>query len=417
MENRTIKLIIVLSVVSILGILVSQAYWIKKAIEIQDSEFNTRVSSALKIVTKDILMYNQNPSPLIDPVVKVSVYDFAVKVNDRIQPALLEGLLKKEFLIAGIKDDYLYRIYDCFGKTVVNERLISQKAYPTETILYTKFPHDNYFFYLKFPFKRQLWDNIHLWLFSTLVLTVVMIFLAYLLYAVFRQKMLAQVQKDFINNMTHEFKTPITSIALASELLQSDSSQFSYPKILSYAKIINKEVSKLENQVERILQMSEMSRQGIKIKKECIEVHPEILKIVTKFQLLNSEVAFDVDLSVSNTKIFADPLHFCNILENLLDNAIKYSTNNKPTVTIRTYNDRNTFYTSIQDNGIGIERKYQKKIFDNFYRIVKGDVQNIKGFGVGLYYVKLLTKIHNAHVSVSSTPGVGSNFTISFPSI
>jgi two-component system phosphate regulon sensor histidine kinase PhoR len=415
MSNRTIRLITVLSIVSMLGISFSQTYWIKKALETQDAAFHSRVMIALRNVAREILVYNKNQSQLTDPVVKVSKYEYAIKVNDRIQPELLEGLLKKEFLYAGIKEDFYFKVYDCFGKTITYEKLISRE---NQNVIMTnvKFPYDNHFFYLKFPFKKQLWDSLHLWLFSTVVVILVILFLGYVLYAVFKQKMLSQIQKDFVNNMTHEFKTPLTSIVLASEILKESIFPHSHQKVQKYVSIINKEASKLENQIERILQVSSADTERISLKKESVEVHHVISKLTDKFKLINKVVFFSLDYSAANSRITADVLHFSNILDNLVDNAIKYSVED-PYISIRTYNKNDKIFISIKDNGIGIETEHQKKIFNNFYRISDRDIQNVKGFGLGLYYVKLLMKIHRGEIKLESKPGIGSEFILSFTCI
>lgn len=306
----------------------------------------------------------------------------------------------------------MYRIYDCYGKSIAFEKLVSKRILQNQ-LNYIDFKHDNYFFFIKFPFKRQIWNSINLWFISSLVVMIVILFFGYALYVVFKQKMLSEVQRDFVNNMTHEFRTPLTSISLASEILKNSSFTFSPERVLNYVTIINKEAAILENHVEQILQMSYSDREKIKLNKEEVDVNEVILKVIDKFKGIHNTAIFNINLSAKNHTISADIIHFTNILDNLIDNAIKYSPNS-PELEISTYNTNNKIFVKIKDNGIGIELEHHKKIFNNFYRIVNGNLQNVKGFGLGLYYVKLMTKAHNGDIKLLSKIGVGSEFIISF---
>jgi two-component system phosphate regulon sensor histidine kinase PhoR len=233
-----------------------------------------------------------------------------------------------------------------------------------------------------------------------------------------RQKKLSEVKNDFINNMTHELKTPIATIRISSEtLLNLDIQKDDPEKLQRYAGIIYKENKRLEQQVERVLNIAKLDKDEIKLKLETFCIHEIIEEAKENFQFNQLEEQggkISLDLQASQHLIKADVVHVTNIINNLLDNALKYC-DKVPDIEISSRNNKNKITISVKDNGKGISRENQKYIFDKFFRVSTGNLHDVKGFGLGLYYVKTITEQLGGAVSVKSSLGKGSEFSITFP--
>lgn len=229
------------------------------------------------------------------------------------------------------------------------------------------------------------------------------------------QKKLSEIKSDFINNMTHEFKTPIATIQLASDALNNEKVIANQDQIRYYSGIIKEENRRMNKQVEKILQAAQLERDEIKLQLKKIDVHQIIAKVAehTKLQMEEIGARFETQLQAQSTFINADEVHFTNIIYNLIDNAIKYSKDN-PLIRVSTLNNGNQIQIRIQDNGIGMDKDTQGHIFEKFFRAHTGNIHNVKGFGLGLTYVKNIVEAHRGKIEVQSEPGVGSTFTLFF---
>lgn len=229
------------------------------------------------------------------------------------------------------------------------------------------------------------------------------------------QKKLSEIKSDFINNMTHEFKTPIATIQLASDALNNEKVISNEEQIRYYSGIIKEENRRMNKQVEKILQAAQLERDEINLQLKKIDVHQIIAKVAehTKLQMEEIGAAFETQLQAKSTNIQADEVHFTNIMYNLVDNAIKYSKEN-PRILIATKNVGNQIEIKVADNGIGMDKETVGHIFEKFFRAHTGNIHNVKGFGLGLTYVKNIVQAHRGKVEVSSEPGIGSTFTLYF---
>lgn len=233
------------------------------------------------------------------------------------------------------------------------------------------------------------------------------------------QKKLSEIKSDFINNMTHEFKTPIATIQLASDALRNskvikDPEQISY-----YTDIIKEENRRMNKQVEKILQASQLEKEELKMQLKEIDVHEIIEKVkeVTRLQMEEMHITLVTHLDAISTHIMADEVHFTNIIYNLVDNAMKYSSPQNPMITLSTGNIGTQIFISIQDNGIGMDKETQANVYEKFYRAHTGNVHNVKGFGLGLTYVKKIVEAHKGKIELQSELGKGSTFTVSFVNV
>jgi two-component system phosphate regulon sensor histidine kinase PhoR len=337
-------------------------------------------------------------------------------VNSPIDANLLEILLKKAFSSRGIKTDFEYGIYNCDTQCMVFEEYVSSDALPVIESL-NKLPawsETNYYFGIYFPSKSgYLLNRMKIWMFTTVVLLVVILFFGYAMFIILKQKRLSEIQKDFISNMTHEFKTPISTIAVASEVLQQPEIVKEPERLLNYATIINKENKRLKGQVERVLQLASLENDALELDHTKISVNKIISEVVDQFSISHTQGNIDFLANAKNDIIKADKHHFMNMVFNLIDNAIKYS-NSSFEIIITTKNEGGCLFISIKDTGIGIEESEQKLIFDKFYRVGTGNLHNAKGFGIGLSYVKLMTKEFDGSIRVESSVGNGSTFIMNF---
>ncbi len=238
---------------------------------------------------------------------------------------------------------------------------------------------------------------------------------AYTLIIIRKQKRLSEIKNDFINNLTHEFKTPLASIALASRML--DASPMEKQKKEHYLKIIKQEGKRLEGHVDKVLQMAMIDSGNFSLEKKIMDLH-EVIKAVVESMNLSLEKKngiINLNLRSSNANVYADESHIVNIIYNLIDNAIKYSPNT-PDITITTADEKEGISISIKDRGIGIGKEVQKYIFDSFYRAETGNVHNVKGFGLGLSYVKKIIDAHKGSINLISTLNKGTEFNVYLPS-
>ena len=230
------------------------------------------------------------------------------------------------------------------------------------------------------------------------------------------QKKISQIKNDFINNMTHEFKTPIATISLATDSILMPSVLSNVEQTKTFLNIIKEENGRMNSHVERVLQMSMIDKREFSMIKTTLDLHEIINRAVENIRLLAEETGGEVqsELEAQVSKFDVDEIHFTNVIVNLLENALKYAKDN-PHVVISTQNSTRGIVISIKDNGIGMTREQQNKIFDKFYRAEGGNVHNVKGFGLGLSYVKAVIDGHGASISVKSKINVGTEFLLEIP--
>jgi len=251
---------------------------------------------------------------------------------------------------------------------------------------------------------------------SIILIIIVIVMFWRTIIALLKEKEIAEHTTEFLNNMTHEFKTPLTNIALAGKMILKDHQVAENPKTKQYSEIILEENEKLRAQVENVLNMSALERGEMNLRKEIIDVHQLIQEIVKcmNVQIEEHQGKLTLELLASNVNVNADKTHLSNAICTILDNAIKYNKGNLA-IQIQTYNKDNSVFISIDDNGIGIDKEYQKSIFNKYYRVPTGNVHNVKGFGLGLAYVKKIVELHKGNLSVQSELGKGTTLQMSLP--
>ncbi|MCH2213797.1 MAG: HAMP domain-containing histidine kinase [Flavobacteriales bacterium] len=440
MRRNLIGILILLAILSVVGIVITQIFWLDKAFEVQQSQidlrkereaaqakqFNDRVTIALTNVAEEILTINDDPADLFQAVKQIRPNYFTVAINDTVHPYLLERLLRAEFERRNIKENFEYGVYDCFTDSIVFGDYIALSEEENEPVVSAEAPQikwekDGHYFGVFFPHKEVFSletppNQFSTWIFSAVISLIVFCFFAYAVFIVLRQKRLSEMKTDFINNMTHELKTPISSISLSSEVLLKPDIIDQPKRLNRYAELIFSEVRRLRLQVDKVLQLAALDRDKVEIKKDPINLHEIIKKAVNTLELANENEGLKIKthLNAKNPVVLGDEVHLSNVVFNLLDNAFKYSPEN-PEIEVSSISNRSELLMAISDKGVGIPKKSLPYIFDKFYRVPKGNVHDVKGFGLGLHYVKQMVEAHGGKISATSEEGKGSTFRFNLP--
>jgi len=422
LKKKTIKLIIAITSISLAGILLTQIYWVNTAYNLKEEQFDNSVRIAVKSVINQFLD-NKTDTTLVKKLHPISCSGCQFIITDFINPKVLDSLLFSELKCMDIKSNYYYGIYSNYNKKFIagkyknhEEQLLDSQFKFSLSSVYR--PGD---YYLSILFTNKTHILIHrmeLWVFlSLLFLIVLIISFIFVILTILRQKKVSEIKTNFINNMTHEFKTPIATTSLAAEMIQNDDVAHNPERVKKYASIISAENNRLQNQVEQILQVAilESSNQQFYIKK--ININKLLHKAVNSFELQISSrnINFNMQNNAQNPFVMGDKVHVINLFYNLIDNAIKYTPYN-PKIDISTWNEKNGIVISVKDNGIGIDKIYQKDIFNNLFRVPTGDIHDVRGFGLGLYYVKTIVDQLGGSINLISDIEKGSEFLIYFPS-
>jgi len=421
MKRSYIRLIIFFAVFTIIGIFSFQVFWIRKAFDLQQRQFDERVHVALTNVVEEVQRLNMDSSALYEPVKQITSNYYLASTNDTLHPYILERLISEEFSNRNLITDFEYVVYDCFTDSIIFGSSVDMESEAKSLVYRTsnrdKWNKASHYFGVYFPSKSlHLARDMNIWVVSSVFLLLVMIFFAYTIWVILRQKKLSEVRTDFINNMTHELKTPISTISLSTEALNNPKIASDPERLKNYTQIIKEETKRLKGQVDKVLQMATLDKRRVELTKEKINLHKVIEKTVKGFDLILDANEAEITLSLKASKpfILGDPLHLTNILFNLIDNAIKYS-ENKPQILVSTIDHKSGLYLRVKDNGIGMSREQQRHVFEKFYRVPTGDQHDVKGFGIGLNYVLKMVKQHHGRIQLRSEPKAGSTFRIFLP--
>ncbi|MCG8307450.1 MAG: HAMP domain-containing histidine kinase [Cytophagales bacterium] len=418
MGRKNLRFVVLFGSIVMMGLLMVQGFWLKRAFNMEDRHFNHSIQVALKSIADSIIEKNQTGEPVSTQIRQFSSKFFFVELNAPINPNVLDSLIKKELAIRQIRTTYELGIYDAEDDTLVYGEYIPatvqwQIDHTGEANPISGGGRSNFAIY--FPDKFSvLTGELKIWIFSSMVLLLMVAFFVYAIITLLKERRLAEIKEDFINNMTHEFKTPISNIELASEALKNN--RIEHDKQQDYFEIIHRENLRLKHQVERVLEMEATSRNELILDLKIVNIHELIRKLSESLDLRIREKTgkLNTDLKASTPEILADEFHLANSVYNVLDNAEKYS-GEHPEIHISTRNERNGLLITIRDAGIGIKDEFQKHVFDKFFRVPTGNVHNIKGFGLGLSYVKTVIEAHKGTINLQSKLNCGSKFEIFLP--
>jgi two-component system phosphate regulon sensor histidine kinase PhoR len=472
MKRWHTRLLIGLVTISTIGLMIIQVFWIRDAAKVKYSNFIRDVNIAMKevishinrlkmqydlISQKKIYIDNKKLFDTYDSLNSIFFHDIAKvstakdfntlmrrikKAQKKLQnvtfdyhslnsdngfvynPKLIDSLIELNLRKKGINTTFEYGIYDPFTNSMLlqktgkypNELLTESFAYNLASTPGDIYPPQKFLIY--FPNEqqvvvKQIWKLLSV----SIILFLIIIISFYLsIQTILKQKKLSEMKNDLINNMTHEFKTPISTIALACEALKDKDVKKSDEMYNSYIGIIDEENKRLGTMAEQILQQAVIEKGKLRLNKEIIDVHDIINEAVNRktLEVQAKGGIIETQLNAENSFVNADVTHLSNVFINLLDNAIKYTVT-EPKIVVNTINKKNNILIRVSDNGIGISKSKQKKIFDKLYRVHTGDIHDFKGFGLGLNYVKAIVELHNGSIFVDSEPKKGSTFTVQLP--
>ena len=436
--KKIFPVITILILFSLLGLIFFQYLWIESAKATKDTQVRENLIRAVNyagiilIEEKNSLMPLTRKSDLLFPGDKLQMQYFKPSVIKRFSKDEISDIIRMGFNKNNLKDypfEFNVRINTINGDQVYSDNFFkyyldtvnsfnivyalepasgtSFENLVSEELLSVVIPHQQ-----SLLWKEMIWFILGAILFTIIITAAFFITIRTLL----KQKKLSEIKSDFINNMTHEFKTPLATISLAVDALKNEKVAGNREKSDYFTGIIKEENKRMNKQVETILQAALLDKKEVQLNMKRLLAHDIIINVLNNINLQVEEKGgkIDVDLEAENDLILADEVHFTNVINNLLDNAVKYSKDNLH-IKLSTKNAGNHLKIKIEDNGIGMNKETLHRIFEKFYRAHTGNVHNVKGFGLGLSYVKTMIDAHHGNIKAESVLGKGSSFTISLP--
>jgi len=438
-----LPVIILLITASLIGIIIIQVSWINNMLVVKEEQLADKVAKSMAIVGDDLMEQKSALPNLHNPKFRPSfMLQGDQLLSDMMKPSMIarnftafeiEEKLRKAFDANGLKDTrfefaiassvnlFSYEIksknfLNVVDDTVLNRTFIYLLPVPSGSDGESLVPDERMMVIV--PNVKHIVFNELRWMITGAVLFTLILCAAFYVTvsALLRQKKMSEIKNDFINNMTHEFKTPLATISLAVDALRNEKVMHDREKMGYFSGIIKEENKRMNKQVETILQAALMDRREIQLNRKSIHVHEVIHNALENFnlQLVNKNGKAELELNARNDLISADEVHFTNLISNLIDNAVKYSKDNL-LIKVFTYSTNKNIIIRIEDNGIGMGKETQKRIFEKFYRAHTGNIHNVKGFGLGLSYVKTMVDAHDGKIRVESMLGKGTTFIIEMP--
>ncbi|WP_427874935.1 sensor histidine kinase [Flavobacterium sp. MMS24-S5] len=418
MKINKLNSIILLGLVAIISILVAQLLWTKEAFTIEQKKLSQKAHIALLEVAKKLYEGTNHELPFQNPVQKIANDYYIVNVDNEFEPDILEFYLKTEFKKMNITTDFEYAMYNCQSDEMIYGDYISlykKKAECKKTVYFPKHKNLVYYFAVRFPNETTyLFSSMRFWFILSTALILILLIYVYSIFKLLQHKKYSELQRDFINNMTHEFKTPLASILIASKYLIEQKPIKEDKKLYTYTDIIINQGNKLNGHIEKILNIAKSDYAPLELKKESILIVPIIEEAIENIQLKYPEASIKIETSSKEYLLETDIFHFGNLVYNLLDNAVKYC-NEKPEITIKFTEENNCLKLEFIDNGIGINPKKISFIFDKFYRVQNEKSNEVNGFGLGLYYVKEICSLQNWKIKAENNKEKGVTITLSIP--
>ena len=387
-----------------------------------DKNSISEATKSMREIVKNRYIYQK---ALLDEVVYSILYTASDKpLRERINFKMLDQDIKTELMNNGIDIPYHFTVSTQDGREVYRCPDYTEEGedYTYSQVLFRNDPSNKMgVVKIHFPdMSSYIFSGVRFMIPSVAFTIVLLVTFIFTIVVIFRQKRYTEIKNDFINNMTHELKTPISSISLAAQMLNDEAVTKSPVMMKHLGGVINDESKRLRFLVEKVLQMSMFDRKKAIFKKKELNLNDLVENVANTFTLRVEHTGGHIttELDATEPTIYVDEMHFTNVIFNLLDNAVKYRDPDRPVeLTVRTWNDKEKLYFSVKDNGVGIKKENLKKIFEKFYRVHTGNVHDVKGFGLGLAYVKKMVDLHKGEIHVESERGKGTKFIISLPII
>ncbi|NRT16517.1 two-component system phosphate regulon sensor histidine kinase PhoR [Flavobacterium sp. 28A] len=417
MKINKLNSIILIGLIAIIGILIAQLLWTKEAFTIEETKFSQKTHIALLEVAKKLYQNTTRELPFENPVKKIANDYYIVNIDNDFEPTILEFYLKTEFKKINLNTDFEYAVYNCLSQEMVYGNYVSLDNDNKKAITVNFPKHKNlvYYFAIRFPNENNyLFSSLRFWFILSFVLILILVIYVYSIFTILQQKKYSELQRDFINNMTHEFKTPLSSILIASNYLIKQNPIKDDERLQKYTQSIITQGNKLNQHIEKILNIAKYDHSPLALNKEELSLIPILKDTIESFNLKNEKAIITIENDTANYFITVDPFHFTNLVYNLIDNAIKYCDEN-PVIKIKVTTEKEYISLQFIDNGIGINDKHSPFIFDKFYRVTNQKSNEINGFGIGLYYVKKICTLHHWKISINNNPKKGITITLLIP--
>ena len=416
MKFNKLNTIILLGLFAIIGILIAQLLWTNKAFTLEEKKFSQTAHIALLEVVKNLYLGTSHELPSKNPIEKISNDYYIVNVENDFEPEILEFYLKSEFEKMGITTDFEYAMYNCQSDEMVYGNFVSytDKTKEKTRVYFPKHKNLVYYFAVRFPKETSyILSSLQFWFVLSFALIVILLVYVYSIFTILQQKKYSELQRDFINNMTHEFKTPLSSILIASNYLSRQKEIKTDEKLGKYTEIIINQSNKLNHHIEKILNIAKSDNSPLDLDLKELSVVSIIENVVENIRLKYENATVHLHTS-KDYQIRADEFHFTNIIYNLIDNSIKYC-EKKPDIHITISEENKILKLEFSDNGIGISKKNLSFIFDKFYRIPSNKSNEVNGFGLGLYYVKKICTLHHWKINAKNNLENGITITLLIP--
>jgi len=421
LKFNKLNIIVFVGLLAIIGVITMQLVMLKQAFMFERKEFGEKIHFALQDVVDKIYRDNNNELPTTTPIKKVSDDYYVVNVDDAFEANVLEYYLQNEFQKVKLDLDFEYAIYDCASDEMMYGNYINAEGFEGKNDIakcegcFTKKEGLIYYFAIRFPHLRYNYiTSLQQYWIYTIVLFLVLIIYVYSVFTLLKQKKYTELQKDFINNMTHEFKTPLSSILIASNYAAKQEEIEQNPKLNKYLQIIIGQSNKLNQHIERILNVAKVDTDLMGLEKKEFNIVDTLELVKDNAELKYPQAAITFDTIKDNYTIEADAFHFYNIIYNIVENAIKYS-NGDPKVAMQIEEDSKCVRLHFTDNGTGIPKEHLEYVFDKFYRVPRENKKEIEGFGIGLFYVKKICELHKWKIKIKNNEHKGITITIAIP--
>ncbi|HMO31851.1 MAG TPA: HAMP domain-containing sensor histidine kinase [Lacibacter sp.] len=438
--KKMFPLIIALITVSLMGIIYIQVSWLRTLALFREEQLKEKLSAIIQNVSEELISQRsatfQSPGQLPGLKFPSDIYDIykQFSVANRFTVFEIREKLQREFRKQNLRDtkfEFAIASDNVFGHYELKSPRFLEMALDTVHNLKVLYPlvassgswleslaPDEMLVIVVPDIKSYVLQSLGWMIGGAILFTLIIITAFYITFGtLIRQKKLGEMKSDFINNMTHELKTPLATISLAVDALRSEKVLTNPEKLGYFTNMIKDENKRMNRHVETILQAAQMERQQVQLNKKDVHAHEVIEKVLGNLRLQIDEKSGRVEtqLQATNDLLEADEVHFTNLINNLVDNAVKYSKDNSLFIRVSTRNSGRFLRILVEDHGIGMSKETQARVFEKFFRAHTGNVHNVKGFGLGLSYVKAMTEAHDGKVKVDSVLGKGSTFTLEFP--
>ncbi len=420
MKRSAIRLSLILGSIAVVLILLVQVYFVQRAFDEESNRLNQSVQVTLRTVAQHLALYYEVDLPNENPVRQIRPDYYVVNVNTYLDAEVLEHYLITEFAARSLRLDFEFGIYDCSTDQFQYGRYVTygNTKKKAEDYSFIAYPQYLYYFGIYFPGRRNTVVNeLGIWYFFSAVLLIVVVFFIFTQVVILRQRRLSEIQHDFINNLTHELRTPLSSIQMSSEVILTQQIAKEPERLVTYGRIIHDQSNHLIKQIDRVLNQSQV---GVKRQNEFFKTFniSEMIQDVQAYfiPLINPRSIIKLDLPEESIQVHGDPDLIRQVIINLIDNSIKYS-GDQCFIKVSLLRQKKYCVLQVQDQGMGIPSEYQYRVFNRFFRVPSGNVHDVKGFGLGLHYVKRVLKKHHWSFTMRSIPGKGTTIRIQFKEI